>query len=361
MKNIEMPACLLNKSSLMNSFRSSGKKHLIITGGRGSGKSTLINSLAGVDISTRAEKGKAVYLYDKASGKETVIGVFRPESEGQENRMAVCAEGFLGTGISALRRCAESESEFAVIDEIGYLDAQCSEYCDELRNLFGSRRVIAVVRKQEIPFLKELTEREDVFVTDLDRPFGNAGLVIMASGEGKRFGGNKLIADFKGKPLITHILKASENIFAKRVVVTRHESVARICRENSVEVIVHDQPYRSDTIRIGIQFMSDTDSCVFCPADQPLLSAETLQSLAVSAASQKAYCIRPKYDETAGAPVAFPEKLYNELMTLPQGKGGNHIIKKHPEMLKYISIRNAYELMDIDTREDILRLQEYGC
>ncbi len=183
----------------------------------------------------------------------------------------------------------------------------------------------------------------------------------MASGEGKRFGGNKLIADFKGKPLITCILEASENIFMKRVVVTRHESIAKICRENGVEVIVHDMPYRSDTIRIGTQFMSDTDFCGFCPADQPLISAETLRTLVTASVSQKEYCVRPRCGDTVGAPVFFPKKLYSELMNLPQGSGGNYVIKKHPGLLKYISVRNAYELMDIDTREDILRLQEYGC
>ncbi len=345
----------------MNSFRSSEKKHLIITGNRGSGKTTLLNSIACADIRTRAEKGKAVYLYDNGTGKETVIGTFIPDSTGAENRMSICKEGFLGLGISALKRCIESENEFAVIDEIGYLETQCDKYCSELQKLFDLKRVIAVVRKQEIPFLKALAEREDVFVIDLDNPFGNVGLVIMASGEGKRFGGNKLIADFKGQPMIAHILKATENIFSKRVVVTRHESVAKICYEYNIDVIVHNQPYRNDTIRTGMQIMSDTDSCAFCPSDQPLLSAETLQSLVISSASQKENCFRPRYNETVGAPIIFPKKLYGELMTLPQGKGGNYIIKKHPEILKYISIRDEYELMDVDTREDIMKLQEYGC
>ena len=33
------------------------------------------------------------------------------------------------------------------------------------------------------------------------------GCVIMASGTGQRFGGNKLLADFGGRPLISCILK----------------------------------------------------------------------------------------------------------------------------------------------------------
>ncbi|MCQ2407113.1 MAG: NTP transferase domain-containing protein [Oscillospiraceae bacterium] len=345
----------------MNSFLCSEKRHLIITGNRGSGKTTLLNSIASADIRTRAEKGKYVYLCDSRSGMAEKIGIFSAGTEGTENRMKICREGFLGLGISAVKSCIESENIFAVIDEIGYLETQCEEYCQALEQLFETKRIIAVVRKQEIPFLQKIVERDDAFVIDLDNPFGNVGLVIMASGEGKRFGGNKLAADFRGRPLITHILKSSEQIFKKRIVVTRHESIAQICQENNVEVILHDLPYRNDTIRLGVQCMGDTNSCAFCPGDQPLLSAETLQSLVIASASQSENCFRLKYGETVGAPNIFPRKLYGELLNLPEKKGGNYIIKKHPEMLKFISTRDEYELMDIDTREDIVRLQEYDC
>lgn len=45
-----------------------------------------------------------------------------------------------------------------------------------------------MARKQDLPFLNELRSRQDVFVVDLDRPFGHTGCVIMASGMGKRYG-----------------------------------------------------------------------------------------------------------------------------------------------------------------------------
>ena len=65
--------------------------------------------------------------------------------------------------------------------------------------------------------------------------FPPVGCVIMASGLGKRFGGNKLMADFHGKPLLQSALEATDGLFAKRVVVTRHESVAALCREQNVD------------------------------------------------------------------------------------------------------------------------------
>ena len=70
--------------------------------------------------------------------------------------------------------------------------------------------------------------------------FPQIGCVIMASGLGKRFGGNKLMADFHGKPMIQRALDATDGLFARRVVVTRHEQVAALCRAQHVDVVLHD-------------------------------------------------------------------------------------------------------------------------
>lgn len=61
------------------------------------------------------------------------------------------------------------------------------------------------------PFLDALRARNDVFVYDLDHPLLPIGCVIMASGLGKRFGSNKLMADFNGKPMIYRILSATDS------------------------------------------------------------------------------------------------------------------------------------------------------
>ena len=106
--------------------------------------------------------------------------------------------------------------------------------------------------------------------------FSDVGCVIMASGMGKRFGENKLLTDFNGKPLISHILDITSGIFKKRVVVTRHPDIVSLCKELDIEVILHSLPHKSDTIRLGLEQMPDTKSCMFCTADQPLLQKDTI-------------------------------------------------------------------------------------
>ena len=43
-----------------------------------------------------------------------------------------------------------------------------------------------------------------------------------------------------------------------------------------------------------------------------------------------------------------PRKYYEELMEISGDKGGKKIIKKHPEDVAYLQIRNARELQDAD-------------
>ena len=272
--------------------------------------------------------------------------------------MRLVENGFTSLGIPALIRLIECENEWVTIDEIGYLESGCEAYIGALRRLFDKKRVAAVVRKQEMPFLKELINREDAFVLDMDDPFGNIGCVIMASGLGKRFGSNKLMADFHGSPMICRVLDATENIFSSRVVVTRHIEVAELCKARGIETVFHDLPYRSDTVRLGLEAMPETDRCMFTAADQPLLRRETVASLAMASKNCPDHIWRVCWEGTPGTPAVFPKWTYEELCDLPEGKGGGAVIKKYPERIRTVNARDMYELKDVDSHEDLTKLLE---
>ena len=76
------------------------------------------------------------------------------------------------------------------------------------------------------------------------------GCVIMASGEGKRFGSNKMLADICGKPLIQRTIESVPRGFDV-VVTTRWPQVAEICRELRRACVLHDGALRSESVRAG--------------------------------------------------------------------------------------------------------------
>lgn len=179
--------------------------------------------------------------------------------------------------------------------------------------------------------------------------FPQIGCVIMASGLGTRFGGNKLMADFCGKPMIQRALDATEGLFSRRVVVTRHECVSAFCRQQNVDVVLHDLPHRSDTVRLGLEALGDLDGCMFLAGDQPLLRRETVDVLLQSWKQHPDCMVRPIHEDTAGSPVLFPFWAFAELKNLPEGKGGGVVIRNHPQEVLGIPVSNPFELADVDT------------
>ena len=350
--------------SIWRSFAVSNKRHLLLTGSIGSGKTTMHQKLLAMicdsaipGITTWAVRGEGVYLRENLSGKERQIGIYDEQLAEIKKPMRLLTEGFLELGIPTLQNGRKQAFEWFSIDEIGFLESGCQEYCEELHHLMDEKRLIGCIRKQELPFLKEIMSRPDVFLVDLDQPYGNLGCVIMASGMGKRFGSNKLMADFEGRSLIERILDATEGIFASRVVVTRHQDVMKQCQKQEIPVICHQLPWRSDTVRLGVEALDlPVTGCLFCPSDQPLLSKETVQAMAIAADHRQDVIWQLCDGDLAGAPVLFPQWTFEELCNLPEGKGGSVLIKKYRDQVRPFPARGPEELMDVDRPEDIEKL-----
>ena len=118
-------------------------------------------------------------------------------------------------------------------------------------------------------------------MSETSRPIG---CVIMASGLARRFGSNKLLADFGGRPLLCRALDATDTPqLACRIVVTRSAEVETLCQTLGVACLRHALPGRNDTVRLGLEALLTIQpglaGCIFLPGDQPLLRRETVEAL----------------------------------------------------------------------------------
>jgi len=343
--------------AVIRAFTASGRRHLILTGSRHTGKTTLLNAICGKarypGITTTAVPKTAVTMTDNLTGETAAVGIYDPALLGTERKMRPTDDGFSGFGMDLLHRCADAPGENVTLDEIGYLELGCRAYLDALHALMMKKRLIAVVRKQILPQLGTFLSFDDAFVLDLDAMYGQLGCVIMASGMGVRFGGNKLMADFGGMPMIARILDATDGIFARRIVVTRHEDVAEYCGERHIDVVLHNLPHRNDTVRLGLEAVGDVQACMFCPGDQPLLKRSTVAALAMASASDTESIYRAADADTVGAPVVFPAWTFEALKHLPVGKGGGYVAKQYPQYVRRVSVTDPCELADVDTKESL--------
>lgn len=374
----------------MNIFRSSGKRHLILTGERGSGKTTLLKNLLALygkefcksaalcpndlpGFTTYAVRsntsGNASYktmpscirLTDHTTGNETVIGIPKNGS------MQPVADGFLSVGIDAVSHALHASEDFVCIDEIGFLEESCPQFTDALWTLFEKKRVLAVLRDQKLPFLEKLKNRPDVLVFCTGSASGTPpkiGIVLKASGKSKRFGSNKLLADFHGKPLIRCALDTiaalkDDAFLVSAVAVTRSVHVQKLCLAQGVPCIFHYLPHLNDTIRIGLNHLIFADACIFLQGDQPLLTADSIKALILAFIKDQRFIYRLSYEGRSGSPVLFPASLFPELLNLPEDCGGNVVIRRHPEMVRLVPCADVSELIDADTPETLEKLSGY--
>lgn len=187
-----------------------------------------------------------------------------------------------------------------------------------------------------------------------------SGCIILASGNSKRFGSNKLLATIQDKPLICWVIDATRDLFDNQVVVTRYLEVASICKQHGIKCILHDMPFKNDTIRLGINSLEqDVDYCMFLQADQPLIRRDTILSMIASYQTSDLQILRARYANQVASPVIFPQSLFEELATLPHEKGGSEVIRSHPDMINYYEVKYPYELMDADTPQDLEMLSRY--
>ena len=205
------------------------------------------------------------------------------------------------------------------------------------------------------------------------------GCVIMASGLSRRFGTNKLLADFCGQPMLCRAFDATATPgIAARIVVTRSEEVQALCRAQGVPVLLHSLPGRNDTVRLGLsallEQLPELSGCMFLPGDQPPLRRETVEAMTAlfcreqpsPAEWQKetereifrlGFRARNDPSPLTGSPVLFEKGLFQELLTLPQGMGGSVLLRKYPAHVHTVYIADRNELADADTPEALAQLE----
>lgn len=185
------------------------------------------------------------------------------------------------------------------------------------------------------------------------------GCLVLASGQSKRFGSNKLLAPFCGMPLLEFTLnQIPKQLFSRCVVVTRTPACCDIAERCGFEAVLHDEPLRRDSIRLGISQLLDMDGCLVVQADQPLCRPESYAALVGAFCAQPSRFYRLCWQNTASSPVLFPQSSFAALCSLPEKAGGAFVIPKDPQMVQLIPARFGWELEDTDTPQALAALEK---
>ena len=181
----------------------------------------------------------------------------------------------------------------------------------------------------------------------------NIGCVVMAAGDARRFGENKLAALFDGKTLIRRALEAvpSEE-FSAVAVVTQYPEVEDLAAEFGFIPVRNPHPDWgiSHTIRLGLEALGDCEAALFQVSDQPMLCRETVAAEVAFFREHPDKLVGLSHGGVRGNPCIFPAAYFPELLALTEDHGGSNVIRRHEEDLLLFECP-ARELEDADTRQ----------
>ena len=182
-----------------------------------------------------------------------------------------------------------------------------------------------------------------------------AGCVVMAAGNARRFGGNKLLAEIGGKSLIQRALESvPRDRLRAAAVVSQYPEVLALAEQFGFTAVENSRPDLgvSRTIRLGLEALLPCDGALFQVADQPWLRRESAAALVDLWRQRPEMIAALGHRGVRGNPCLFPARFFPELLALEGDAGGSAVIRRHPEALILLETAEE-ELRDVDTREGL--------
>lgn len=186
-------------------------------------------------------------------------------------------------------------------------------------------------------------------------------LIYLASGQGRRFGRNKLLTPFAGRPLYQHgFLQLAgamkyvheAGISCDLAVVSPYETLRLWCRGQGALAWPNDASKEgiAASIRIGTAAL-DGDAYGFFVADRPLLQARTIARFLLGYVRSGQSVGAMRASGVVGNPAVFCSTFCQELMSLRGDRGAGALLKKYREQCWLYDVPSI-ELADIDTEAD---------
>lgn len=179
------------------------------------------------------------------------------------------------------------------------------------------------------------------------------GAVLMASGAGRRFGGNKLLHPVDGLPMIQRTFQAvPAELFGRACVVSCYPEILALAGERGYLPIPNPQADQgqSASVRLGLSRLADMDGVMFCVCDQPWLRRDSVERLLADFSVHPGCICSLSWKGERGSPAVFPSGLFPELLALAGDRGGGGVIRAHRDLLRLVEAGGAEELRDVDTR-----------
>jgi molybdenum cofactor cytidylyltransferase len=187
--------------------------------------------------------------------------------------------------------------------------------------------------------------------------------IVLAGGASRRFGSQKLLADFDGEPVIRHSVRRLLAADPDDVLVVAGCDGQRVLAALdglAVRIVMNDgwSEGLSSSLRVGIAALGATTSgALIALGDQPGVRSEDVRALLAAHASSDREIAVPVYRGERGHPVLFDRSVFPELLGIRGDRGAREVIERDPGRVLKVAF-DAPQPLDVDTPEALAIARE---
>lgn len=189
-------------------------------------------------------------------------------------------------------------------------------------------------------------------------------IVLLAAGEGSRFGGAKQLAEIAGEPMLRRVTRVLLRTDLPIIVVTGAHA-------DAVEAVIDDLPLSmircedwqlgmGQSLATGVRELTrafpQASAALVCLADQPLMNDELLRTVLQRHANAPDRVLAAAQQGVLGPPVLFPRDCFDTLGRLSGTYGARDVLKEHAARVETFVFDAG---IDVDTPEDMARVQAW--
>lgn len=202
----------------------------------------------------------------------------------------------------------------------------------------------------------------------------NLYALFLAAGEGRRFGGGKLLRPHRGRPLVAYALDTlaetrSRGLIAGGVAVIpdRNTALRQLARDRGLRVVNNRDPGLglSHSLQLGFEALQHfaldpaPDAALVFLGDQPRVPISAIEKVVEAWRAGAGPVVRPAYAAdggTPGHPVILTRAAWPMVGGLSGDAGLGPLLADRPELVTTVAVEGKNP--DIDTPEDLALLDE---
>ena len=188
--------------------------------------------------------------------------------------------------------------------------------------------------------------------------WGRVGAVVLAAGQGSRFGALKQVLPWHGVPLVAHVAdQALACADIDRVIVAVGAGAGQVeaalaGRHVDLVPVPDWADGQSRSVHTGLRAHADVSAVLFLLADQPGISPALLAALIQRHRETLAPVVAPRYRGQRGNPVLFDRSTFPEFAHLIGDVGARPIIQAHSHEIAWVDWPTPEITQDIDVARD---------